>query len=195
MLCLECFIKSFLIALWNLHVVKCHVHEILCYQSYATFCCQLCLEAVAVVEIAVMLDRNILVNLNAVIHLSFSFSSIFHVVHEIPAVSPQFTTKNVTVEIVGGFCQFNSVADISHRFIKFFLLFVKVGKLLQSIDFLFNVLTVFFVRLYIFDAFKKLNSFIGFINSFHGEELSQSCTAMPIFIATAKEMLRWVGTC
>ena len=73
MLCLKGMLQLFLIDRRQLHGVERHVHVVLGDQGGALLGSQLCLEAVAVVEVAVVGRRNVLEALDALVRLRLCF--------------------------------------------------------------------------------------------------------------------------
>ena len=98
MLCLKGMLQFFLIDRWQLHGMQGHVHVVLGNQGDAPLCGQLGLEAVAVVQVAVVSGWNVLENLNAFIGLRLRFLGALQQMQETPAVGPQLTPEDRAIQ-------------------------------------------------------------------------------------------------
>ena len=97
--------------------MNCHVHIVLCDENDAALGGEMCLEAIAVVEIRVVRHRlrKAVKGGNALICLRFRFLGHAQLVHEIPTIRPELAAQDVLVEEIRGFGTFDRQVDVLKR--------------------------------------------------------------------------------
>ena len=114
----EGLFESCLIFLWDFHRVECHVHVVFCHECDAALGGELSLEAVAVVEVTVVVDGDILVGFDALVDLRLCLLRHVHLVHEVPAVGPELAAQDVLVEEIRRLGELDGHVDVAQAVVE-----------------------------------------------------------------------------
>ena len=106
-------VKGCLVLFGNFHGVESHVHIVLGNEgAVASGSSQVGLEAVTVVDVAVVGNGQVFIRLQAFVYFGLGLLGQLHFVHEVPTVSPEFTPQEVFIEEVRVLCQFDGQIDV-----------------------------------------------------------------------------------
>ena len=173
----------------NLHFAKRHVHVVFCDEDDAALGGELCLEAVAVIEIAVVLDGNILVGGDALITFGFGFGGASHRVQDVPACCPKLAAQDELVEIVRLLGQLNREVYMGERIFVLLRRMLDFAEALQGEDLFFDILAVSLVDVLIENGAEKLPRLLCFVDFLHGKKMAEPCARVPVAEAARKKRL------
>ena len=186
----ERLFQCFLIFFGNLHLAKRHVHVVLCDEDDAALGGELCLEAVAVVEITVVFDGDVLVGGDALVAFRLGIGRAPHRVQDVPARRPKLAAQDEFVEIVRVLGKLDREIDMLKCRFVFFRRVLDLAQALQGEDLFLDVLAVFLVDFFIENGVKKLACFLIPADLLHGKEMAEARACMPVVEATGKKRLR-----
>ena len=177
----------------DLHRVNRHVHVVLCDEDDTAFGGEMCLESVAVVQVAVVRD-GILQSIkggNALIGLRLGILGHAEFVHEVPSIRPQFAAQNVLVEEIRPLGAFDREIDVLKcRFLCFLFLRLKCRESLHGVDFFLHVLREFLVHFGIHDALKEFDGLRTLLRHLR-EKMSEPRPCVPVLHTAGKELVGW----
>ena len=173
----------------NLHFVKRHVHVVLCDEDDAALGGELCLEAVAVVEITVVFDGDVLVGGDALVAFRLGIGRAPHRVQDVPARRPKLAAQDEFVEIIRVLGKFDREIDVFKRRLVLLRRVLDFAQALQSEDFFLDILAVFLVDFFIEDGVKKLACFLCPADFLHGKEMAEAGARMPVVEAAGEKRL------
>ena len=183
--------KALFICGGNLHGVERHVHVVLCDEYDAALRSEMGLEPVAVVEIAVVRNRifKTVKDGNAFIRLCLCFLGHAKLVHEVPAVCPEFAAQNIFVEKICGLRALDCHIDmIKRRCLRFLFTGFQCTQSLESVDFFLYILRQLLVRLGVYDALKEFHRLCPMLRHLC-EEMCEPCAGMPVLCTARKKLM------
>ena len=170
-----------------------HVHVVLCDEDDTALGGEMCLESVAVVQVAVVRD-GILQSLkggNALVCLRLGVLGHAEFVHEVPPIRPQFTAQDVLVEEIRPLGAFNRKIDVLQcRFLCFLFLRLKCRESLHGVDFFLHVLREFLVHLGIHNTLKEFDRLRTLLRHLC-EKMSEPRPCVPVLHTAGKEFVGW----
>ena len=187
----KCLGKRLFVGGRDLHRVNRHVHVVLCDEDDTALGGEMCLESVAVVQVAVVRD-GILQSIkggNALIGLRLGVLGHAEFVHEVPPIRPQFTAQDVLVEEIRPLGAFDRKIDVLQcRFLCFLFLRLKCRESLHGVDFLLYVLREFLVHLGIHDTLKEFDRLRALLRHLC-EKMGEPRPCVPVLHTAGKEFV------